>query len=149
MNESTARLFLLLNLASTLFMVGLIWFVQVVHYPLFAKTGAAEFSTYEKAHANLTSFVVGPPMFVELGTALLLVRFKPTGIFEVQCAGGLVLVGVIWLSTLVLQVPCHNRLAICFDPKIHGKLVFTNWLRTVAWSARGVLVCWMMWMLLR
>ena len=32
---------LLLNVASTLFMVGLIWFVQIVHYPLFDNVAKA------------------------------------------------------------------------------------------------------------
>ena len=32
-------LLLLLHAAATLFMTGLIWFVQVVHYPLFARVG--------------------------------------------------------------------------------------------------------------
>ena len=38
-----AEFIVLLQLASTLAMVGLIWFVQVVHYPLFEKVGAGGF----------------------------------------------------------------------------------------------------------
>ena len=30
--------------AATLFMVGVIWFVQVVHYPLMARVSASEFA---------------------------------------------------------------------------------------------------------
>jgi hypothetical protein len=30
---------LLANLSATLFMVSVIWFVQMVHYPLFARVG--------------------------------------------------------------------------------------------------------------
>jgi hypothetical protein len=33
------KLVLLANLAATFFMVGLIWFVQIVHYPLFGQVG--------------------------------------------------------------------------------------------------------------
>ena len=52
---------------------------------------------------------------------------------------GLFLLLVIWLSTALLQVPCHNRLVNGFDPKIHHRLVKTNWIRTVAWSLRAII----------
>ncbi len=51
--------------AAALFMTGLIWFVQIVHYPLFARvlrnTAPDAFRAYEASHANRTSFVVFPP----------------------------------------------------------------------------------------
>jgi hypothetical protein len=56
---------LLAHLAATLFMAGVIWFVQVVHYPLFSRIGSEKFSLYSKAHSRLTTCVVGPPMLVE------------------------------------------------------------------------------------
>ena len=55
---------LLANLSTTLFMVGVIWFVQVVHYPLFSRVGGEGFALYSKAHSRLTTYV-GPPMLVE------------------------------------------------------------------------------------
>ena len=47
-------------------MTGLIWFVQVVHYPLFAKVGSEAFSLYESLHTQKTGLVVGPVMLVEV-----------------------------------------------------------------------------------
>jgi len=52
---------------------------------------------------------------------------------------GIALLLLIWLSTAVLQVPAHHRLGSGFDPATHRRLVLTNWVRTWAWSARGVL----------
>lgn len=60
----------IVHLAATLSMVGLIWFVQIVHYPLFAYVGAEKFIAYEAAHARLTTWVVAPPMLTEALTAL-------------------------------------------------------------------------------
>src|SRR4028119_2428265 len=60
-------------------MVGVIWFVQVVHYPLFSRVGPEKFSLYSEAHSRLTTYVVGPPMLVEAATALLLVFRRPEG----------------------------------------------------------------------
>jgi len=143
MNESLPRLLLLLHFAATLLMIGVIWFVQVVHYPLFAKTGSADFRSYEQRHTSLTTWVVAPPMLVEGITALLLFWFRPTGVSTWQLSIGLLLLGIIWLSTALVQVPCHNLLSQGFDPVVHQRLVGTNWMRTVAWSARGLLVLWM------
>ena len=52
---TTAVVLLSLHLAATAAMTGLIWFVQVVHYPLFAAVGADQFVAYEVAHQRRTS----------------------------------------------------------------------------------------------
>lgn len=128
------ELLLTTHVAATWLMTGLIWFVQVVHYPLMGRVGAAGFSEYERAHTRRTSWVVGPPMLVEAGTALLLLDRGTPAIV------GLALLGGIWLSTAALQVPMHRRLADGFDAAAHRRLVATNWLRTIGWSLRSILV---------
>ena len=69
---------LLCHAAATLFMVGLIWFVQRVHYPLLSGVGSREFATYEQAHVGRTFPVVGPPMVLEAATAAALVASPDT-----------------------------------------------------------------------
>lgn len=119
-------------------MVGIIWFVQVVHYPLFSRVGAAGFPAYSEAHSRLTTYVVGPPMLVEAATAVVLIFVRPAGI-PVYLAGiGLVLLAVVWLSTALLQVPRHTRLGLAFESAEWASLVSTNWIRTAAWSLRAV-----------
>ncbi len=134
---------LLAHLAATLFMVGVIWFVQVVHYPLFSRVGPEKFSLYSEAHSRLTTYVVGPPMLVEALTALLLVFQRPEGVPLAAALIGLALVVAVWLSTALLQVPRHTTLGSGFDRRAWTGLVLSNWVRTVAWSARGGLVLWM------
>ena len=134
----------LLNVLSTLFMTGLIWFVQVVHYPLFNGVGLADFANYEKRHSDLTTYIVIVPMFAELISAALLVWQRPAFILGREAWLGLGLVGIIWLSTALLQVPQHTILGAGFNDGAYGKLVATNWLRTVAWSARAFLI--MVWL---
>ncbi len=136
---------LLAHLAATLYMVGLIWFVQIVHYPLFSLVGRAGFSAYEAAHSRRTPAVVAPAMLVELATGAYLALRPPPGVPRVVLWAGLALNAVIWLSTWLLQVPKHRLLETGFDPAAHRALVGTNWIRTVAWTARGILVLgWMM-----
>jgi len=134
---------LLAHLAATLFMVGVVWFVQVVHYPLFARVGPEKFCLYSEAHSRLTTYVVGPPMLIEAATALLLVFRRPEGVSLAATLIGLALVAVVWLSTALLQVPRHTTLGSGFDRRAWSGLVLSNWVRTVAWSARGMLVLWM------
>lgn len=136
------RLLMPLQLLSTLAMFGLIWFVQVVHYPLFLQVGVENFPAYEAAHANRTTYVVAPLMLLELATAglLLLPGLRPGMISAWQAWAGAALVGVIWLSTALLQVPLHDRLHAGYSADVIGKLVATNWIRTIAWSLRAVLV---------
>lgn len=144
MLEQVNQWILLLHAASSLFMVGLIWFVQIVHYPLLATVDANSFSTYEKRHMALISYVVIPPMLLEAATAIALFWFRPPiiSIWLVGLTG--TLLAIIWLSTFLLQVPCHDKLAQGFDPVIHRRLVLTNWIRTWGWTIRGILVLGMM-----
>ena len=142
-------LLLLLNVAATLFMTGLVWFVQVVHYPLFGHVGVDGFVRYESLHARRTLWVVGPPMLLELATSAWLVVQPIPHISPAAAWIGLGLVGVLWLSTLLLQIPRHNALGNGFDASAHRALVTTNWIRTIAWSLRSVLVLWMLAQLLR
>jgi hypothetical protein len=133
------KLLWLLHLASTLFMTGVIWFVQVVHYPLFSRVGSDMFPMYESQHATLTTLVVFPAMMIELLSAgLLLLNEKE----DWRLWLGTLLLGMIWISTMFIQVPKHNELSAGFNAAVHTALVATNWIRTVAWSLRSVLVLW-------
>ena len=126
-----------IHVASTLFMVGLIWFVQVVHYPLFDSVGNGRFAVYESAHTRRTSWVVGPFMGVEGVTALAVAALLRDEIGVLLPLSGLVLLAVIHASTVFLQVPAHRRLADGHDSTLTRRLVRTNWIRTIGWSARG------------
>jgi hypothetical protein len=140
---------LIANLVSTWYMVGLIWMVQVVHYPLFGKVGPDQYTAYQSSHQSLTTLVVGPPMLVEFLTAVLLVWFRPAGIPGWLVYVALILLAVVWASTAFVQVPCHEKLTAGFDAAVHSRLVVSNWIRTIAWTARGVLVTWMLVVILR
>jgi uncharacterized membrane protein len=135
---------LLLNVASTLFMVGLIWFVQIVHYPLFDNVAKASFADYELRHSRLTSRVVIPPMLIELGTTIWLVVEAPPAVPAAAAWFGMLLLAIVWTSTFALQVPQHKALLAGFTRRTHTMLVATNWIRTIASSLRGIVVMWML-----
>jgi hypothetical protein len=128
------------HLVATLMMVGVIWFVQLVHYPLFAGVGAAGFPGYAAEHGRRATWVVAAPMLVELGTGLALLWRRPAAMPAGWAWAGAALLLVVWGSTFGLQVPRHAELAGGFDARAHRRLVGGNWVRTAAWSARGGLV---------
>lgn len=132
--DSTTWL-LVCHLAVTLFMTGVIWFVQVVHYPLFAHVSPPAFTAYQHQHMRRTGWVVAVPMLIEAALAIL-VAWHVGGRLAVA---GLVLLAVVWASTWGWQVPAHRRLERGFDAAAHRRLVATNWVRTVAWTMRAAL----------
>ena len=105
-------LIFLIQILATAMMTGIIWFVQIVHYPLFVKIPGKGFTAYERSHTVRTGWVVAPLMLVELGGAVTLLLFPRL----IDCSG-LPLVGdplylaalgcliLIWASTFLLQVP--------------------------------------------
>ena len=51
---------------------------------------------------------------------------------------GLLLLGIIWISTARVQMPLHDRLLRGPDPWAQRELVRTNWIRAIAWTLRGL-----------
>jgi hypothetical protein len=125
----------LVHAASTWFMVGLIWFVQVVHYPLTGTLAAERLPAYARQHQRLTTFIVAPAMLMEAATGIALAVLLGGALAWI----GLALLVIIWISTYALQVPCHRRLADAHDASVCRRLVRTNWIRTVAWTLRGLI----------
>ena len=109
--------------AATLFMAGLIWFVQVVHYPLFRRLGTTEAAAYAREHARRTGWVVGPVMLAELVLGLTLAaRGGPTAWLA------LALLGVIWASTALNMV----------ESSVHVSHASISWIFCLARSVQAL-----------
>jgi hypothetical protein len=129
---------LVVHAAATLMMTGLIWFVQVVHYPLMQQVGPGGYIAYQKAHMQRTTWVVAPLMLAEGLTACVLALLLRSGPRAGLAWLNLGLVAGIWLSTAFLQVPCHRRLEQGLDITVARRLVRGNWLRTAIWSLHAL-----------
>ena len=128
------------HLISVAWMTGLIWLIQVVHYPLMRDVAPERFPSFHAAHsAGITPIVMGP-MLLELGTAVLLVVACPPWLRSWEAWSMLGLSLVVFAATAVLSVPAHGALSDGFDPVAHARLVETNWVRTVAWTLH-LLLC--------
>lgn len=135
---------LLIHAAATLAMMGLIWFVQIVHYPLFELASESRFQRFAAQYQRRTLYVVVPLMITEAATALTLLVASPPGLSRAPLWLGLLLLAVIWLSTGLFQIPLHRRLTNGRDVAAIRRLVTSNWLRTVAWTARGGLALFLL-----
>lgn len=136
----------LIHAGATLFLTGLIWTIQVVHYPLFANVGADVYTTYQTRHMSRITYIVAPVMLAELSTAIYLAFFTINEINPNYFRFGLALVLLNWISTLLLQSPIHGKLERNFDNELIKKLVLTNWIRTISWTFRGALILWIIWL---
>jgi hypothetical protein len=143
------KIILLLHVAATFFLTGLIWVVQIVQYPFFAYVARENFVAYHDDYRFWITPIVGPAMVVELLTAGLLFAYPPENTDAFYLWAGLALTVIIWAATFLLQVPLHEKLAAGFDPAAHAALVKTNWIRTVAWSLRAVLALYLLWQAIR
>ncbi len=142
---TTTEIILAAQALASAAMCGLIWFVQVVHYPLFARTDTTHSPDYADENQRRTAPVVLPPMLVEAVTATLIAITPPPAIGWPAALAGLAMVAVLWLSTLLVQMPLHAQLKHAgHTPATVAALVQSNWLRTILWSARGLLAIWML-----
>ena len=122
------------HLFATLSMTGIIWFVQIVHYPMLARLPHVDFAELEREHCDRTGFVVAPPMLVEAFTLVwLILRGFDSPLFLFTAA----LLGVVWVSTFTLQVPAHRALLQGWNEAAYRRLVLTNWIRTAGWTLRA------------
>ena len=129
----------ILNAVSTWAMVGVIWIVQLVHYPLLALVGTDRSVEVAEKHQRAISFVVGPPMAVEGITTLLLLVSRPDSVPVWMPWFGAFSLAVALACTVLLSVPRHARMAASPDAEVGAELVRTNWPRTIAWSAHGAI----------
>jgi len=136
---------LLVQAVASSAMCGLIWFVQIVHYPHFGMVGGEPSKAFAHDHQDRTARVVIPFMLAEGAAALFLAASPPVGVPRSVAVLGAVVVLAIWLSTAAVQMPLHRRLAReGHAAETVAALVRSNWVRTVLWSLRAALSAWML-----
>ena len=134
MSESLEQIHQLVTYA----LLGLIWTIQLVHYPSFRFVEESSFTRFEQFHTKSISIIVMPLMLVEL-TLVSVLLFRSG--FAFSSIASFSIVVLIWLSTFFLSVPCHERLSRGKDMATIDRLISTNWPRTLLWSLKAVLVC--------
>jgi hypothetical protein len=127
-----------LGLVCTLYMTGVVWFAQLVHYPLLDRGDLAQFTAFARAYRRRTLWVVTPALAGEVGTAILLMWLSPS----LQSAAGLVTLTAVWVSTVFWVIPAHLKLRHGYDREWHRRLVRRNLPRSLLWTLRSVVMIW-------
>ena len=124
------------NLLSTSVMVGVIWVIQLLHYPSFHFINEKNYIEFQDFHMQRISFIVVPVMLIELASALLLAYFFESSLTIILLA----LVLGIWAITFVFFTNMHQKLTDGYDQTIVDRLVQINWCRTALWSLRLIIL---------
>ena len=135
--DSATSLVVLVHVVSTFMLIGIIWTVQVVHYPLMALVGEDRFIAYEAAHAPRMAAVVMLPWVLQGMTTIALLVRRPEDVPLPLVVTAGIAAAVPVMVTVLASVPAHARLASGFDAATHQRLVRTNWIRTAAWTAHA------------
>ena len=138
----------LLDVAATLFMWGVIWTIQLAQYPLFARIGAAQWGEYHSVYTRSITLVVLPAMVTELGTSGLLALLRPSWLSPALLWAGFACAALTWAMTFFVSVPLHDTLGRGFSTDAISRLVATNWLRTLFWTAHAAILLVQVWRLL-
>ena len=125
-----------IHFLSTSLMVGIIWVIQLLHYPTFHFIKQSDYVEFQHFHMQRISFIVVPVMIIELLSGFMLVYYFRSNLF-ILC---LTILLVIWLITFVFFTKLHQSLLGGYDKIIVKKLVQINWSRTVLWSLRLIIL---------
>jgi hypothetical protein len=125
---------LLANAAVACALTGLIWTIQAVHYPLFARVGEAEWVAYEREHQRRITLVVAPLMLANVALAVAVVLDAATALRWVNLA----LAAGVFGATALVYPPLHGRLGAAHDDAAIDRLVALNWWRTAAWTVQAL-----------
>ena len=144
--QRNSRTLLVIHLAATLFMVGLIWTIHYVHYPLFAYVGESTYASFQAAHVERIGKLLFTPWLTEGLTLIGVLALAFLGTHKVLRVPA-VINGAAMAVVLVISgfwsAPAHAKLADGFDTSIHDQLMTVNLIRTLAWTVCGICAIWM------
>ena len=135
-----STIILISNLVLSAFLTGLIWVIQVVHYPLFLRIEPDEFRAYEQSHQKRISMIVAPVMIVDIILSLLLVFTNYMENAQAYIIVAFALNLAVFASTLFIFSPIHQKLGNQYDNALIKKLISLNLMRTAMWTARTILL---------
>ncbi len=125
--------------AATWWLMGLIWTIQVVHYPSFDSIDRIMYADFQDRHMQAMGRLIGFPWLIEGLCVLGLFVFAPDNTTRVLAGLGGLLEIVVIAVTITKSIPAHEALRDGYVADAHRTLVDTNWWRTAAWSLRGAI----------
>ncbi|MBD2113214.1 MULTISPECIES: hypothetical protein [Cyanophyceae] len=127
--------FLLFYTVLVCYNLGIIWFGQLVIYPLFAKVGSADYVAYHKFYSSRIPLPVILPGFACLLLPIALIFLRPASVpLMLALANAACSLLALWV-TVALEIPRHAQLEQDGkQPEVIQELVRYNWPRTLSIS---------------
>lgn len=134
-------------------MVGMIWVIQVLHYPSLGKAGKLTFETENEAiydalqsqHVDRIGNLLIVPWLTEGITLLVILWIALFGRDTLARVPALIngaAMAVILAISGFWSAPAHGKLLDRFDPDVYDRLMTANLVRTMAWTICGVAAVW-------
>ena len=131
--------FFMIHLISTSMMVSLIWLIQILHYPSFIYVDRDRYESFQKFHMKKISFIVMPLMVTEFLTSAYILLFGNNE-NEYLFTLSFILLLVIWGLTIFIFSNIHQELSSGYNQRIISSLIHLNWIRTILWSLRLIML---------
>lgn len=136
---------LTVNLVFAAFLAGLHWYLQIVHYPLFSYIEKKPFIEYHINHLKRNIFILFIPMLAEGAFSILLAFDYPSLLNPMIPILCLCISTGLWLYTFSNIAPLQDKLTTDgFDKEVIKKLEETNWIRTMGWTVKTILLIYCM-----
>jgi hypothetical protein len=127
------------------YVLGEIWFVQIVVYPLFGKVGEAEYVAYHRFYSSRIPLPVIVPGFASFLLTIPLVFFAPDSVPTWMTLANLACGVAGLLVTVGLEIPRHARLERGGKQgKVIRELILYNWPRTFSITGSALLTVLML-----
>lgn len=147
MSTAVVKRIVVAHVAATWFMVGMIWTIHHVHYPLFAEVGEATYAAFQSAHVERIGRLLLVPWLIEGMTLLVIAWLAFLGGWRdlrIPATVGAVAMAIVLVISGVWSAPAHGDLADGFDPAVHDRLMAANLVRALAWTLRGATAAWIL-----
>lgn len=131
-------IFLLFNLISTLLIAGILWFVQLVHYPLFNEMPAKNMVNYGYYHMQKISGIINLLFIIDFITIVFLLLLVNSDLSATLMLINISIFLFIVILTRITFLPIYQQISKNPNSILITKLINLNWIRTLVWSLKVI-----------
>jgi hypothetical protein len=143
--QRNLRPLIVVHAAASMFMVGLIWTIHYVHYPLFAYVGESTYVSFQAAHVERIGRLLFVPWLTEGITLIGILALAFLGgrkTWRVPAVINSAAMAIVLVISGFWSAPAHAKLADGFEESVHDQLMTANLIRTLAWTVCGFCAVW-------
>lgn len=132
---------LLASLSLSLYLLGVHWTFQLVHFPLLTRVGVNEFQDYQTSHQKRVLWTARIPRMIALALAIILILLDPWGISSIELY---LYTGTLLLATLISMAfirPLQGMLSQQgYSKKMIQTMTRLYWSRTILSTAGAIIL---------